>query len=161
MDLAILTAAPSTIRVGDREFKIGPFRYLELGMLQRWMNQNRENPAVIGRDPEWSRDLFSDLDGVEFFLTLLFGKYQVLKEGKKAGGDGEPDPEDEGDLVHILRHVGRNDILKLFAVAMEIDPKEDDRPGPKAPARGGRPTTAGSSASSTGRRDGPRKSSPR
>ena len=120
-----MTAAPTTLTVGDRKFQIGPFRYLELGIIQRFLNERHAaargagKPPQVGDGPEWTTALFASVEGTIFFLDLLFSKLQEFT----------PD-----DLDLVLAHVGPKQIQALFLVAMEESPVDegDDAPKPEA-----------------------------
>jgi hypothetical protein len=102
----ILTNAPVAVRFGDRTYRVGALKMLELGQLQRWIRDHAIRPTVQARadleylppeehaarmkaahlaERDWppsigseegNRILLTDLDGQRFFLTVLFAKYQ-------------------------------------------------------------------------------------
>lgn len=120
MDLATLTAAPTTVTVGGRDFRIGPLRFLELGVFQRFLadqfrEQGRGKPPSVGFDAAWPEALMESQEGIVFFLNVLFSRHQAFTDD---------------DLSHVLAHLGPVHMKHLWRVALELP--EEEPPGPKA-----------------------------
>jgi hypothetical protein len=117
--LDILVAAPREIRIGDRAYKVGALKLLELGYLQRWIRDHGERPAEIAYEwppsinsREGYRILTGDLAGQLYFLAVFFRKHQPELD----------DPAIEG----IAAAVGIVDFLTFWTIAIgqdDLDPE--------------------------------------
>ncbi|MDR3634352.1 MAG: hypothetical protein P4L84_11155 [Isosphaeraceae bacterium] len=139
--LHILTNAPRTIRVGDKEYLIGALKLVELGRLQRWIGDHSKCPSDVLRgtldlipaderskavaeardaDYEWppapgthegNTILFRDPAGQEFFLKVMFTKHQAVTTE---------------ELGQIASHFSVEDFLTLVDIAFgedDLDPE--------------------------------------
>jgi len=144
--LDLLTAAPKTVRFGDRKLKVGALKLKELGLLQRWIRDHSVRPTVAVKailefyDPtehrqllkqaviderswpptigtaEGNRVLFDDLEGQEFFLSVMLRKYQK-------------DLSDEA-LGEIMEGLNADDFGMLVSIAFgedDLDPEDARR----------------------------------
>jgi hypothetical protein len=121
-----MSAAPTILQVGDRSYKVGPLRYLELGILQRHLDQTSPAPVpqVGNEEGNWVGSLFATLDGVLLFLNVLFSKHQELSDE---------------DMSYLAGEIGPKQMPALFDLAMEEDPRKPsgaaaDSSSPKAEA---------------------------
>lgn len=144
MKLATMSQAPTLVEVGDRKYWVGPLRYRELGVLDRYLEERCLSPLKlaeaeaealgiagedreamlaearkasrgwrrpeVGEDYRWVDVMLGSVDGVVFFLNVLFSKHQDFTAD---------------DLEYVMARVGPKQIRPLFLIAMEQPPEPE------------------------------------
>lgn len=152
MGLASLAAAPVALDLGGKTYKVGPLTHLQIGMLQRYLDDHCRSPYELaraeaerlevpadGRDA-WLADARAASKGwkaprvgidpgwlpalVDHVEGVLYLLYVALERYQPAIAMDE--------VEGLLGQVDAGRLGELVSVLVDFDPDEGPDPGPKA-----------------------------